>query len=350
MKNKLLDFESSHVVILKSAKEHDIKGYNDWQKKYIKSPFFPNGVPKQPQITYKNKGWISWGHWLGTGSISNVERNKGFKSYNDAKNWIKKNTTVTSKKQWYKYVESGLLPESIPVNPQRTYKGRGWHSWQEWLDTDNVRGGYSCRKYTANFEFFKTWSSDMAYVLGFWWADGCMKDHRRFSIYQHNKDKYILDNILSVMESDYPIAHDKRNCCYFEIGSKILCDSILKLGGKCRKSHDIDFPLDMPLDFAADFLRGHFDGDGCITFDKNCRKHFAYISSASPFFMNALRIHLANVGIKISHVSASISVKMNAENTIKFGNYIYYPGFNQKLTLVRKLSIYQGITGFGHML
>jgi predicted helicase len=25
----------------------------------------PKNIPSRPEVTYKNKGWISWGHWLG---------------------------------------------------------------------------------------------------------------------------------------------------------------------------------------------------------------------------------------------------------------------------------------------
>lgn len=26
----------------------------------------PENIPSRPEVSYKNKGWISWEHWLGT--------------------------------------------------------------------------------------------------------------------------------------------------------------------------------------------------------------------------------------------------------------------------------------------
>ena len=62
-------------------------------------------------------------------------------------------------------------------------------------DPETVR--LTCHKYTINEDFFKTWSDDMAYILGFIWSDGCMHggDDYAISITQHKKDKYILKNI-----------------------------------------------------------------------------------------------------------------------------------------------------------
>ena len=39
------------------------------------------------------------------------------------------------------------------------------------------------RKYAVNDDYFKEWSHDMAYILEFWWADGCIYKNE-FSIAQ----------------------------------------------------------------------------------------------------------------------------------------------------------------------
>ena len=46
----------------------DLKSYSEWRE-YCKSDGKPDDIPKNPQVVYHNKGWISWGDWLGTGHI-----------------------------------------------------------------------------------------------------------------------------------------------------------------------------------------------------------------------------------------------------------------------------------------
>jgi len=35
----------------------------------------------------------------------------------------------------------------------------------------------------------------MAYILGLWWADGCIYGGKMFDITLHNRDKYILKKV-----------------------------------------------------------------------------------------------------------------------------------------------------------
>ena len=50
-----------HALGLKSSTE-----WKDWAK----SGKRPNNIPASPSGVYKNKGWKSWGDWLGTGRIA----------------------------------------------------------------------------------------------------------------------------------------------------------------------------------------------------------------------------------------------------------------------------------------
>ena len=49
----------------------------------------------------------------------------------------------------------------------------------------------NARKWNINQDYFKTWSHNMAYVFGFWCADGCIYGGKMFDITQSKKDKYI---------------------------------------------------------------------------------------------------------------------------------------------------------------
>jgi len=335
---KMLDFKDAHRLILRDIQDKNISCYNEWQNKYIKSPDFPHGVPKQPQITYKNKGWVSWGHWLGTGNVSNVKKRVGFLSYEDAKEWIKKDVKkyeINSKNKWFNnYASSKLIPNFIPSYPYKAYKCKGWVSWGDWLGTKNRSGGFHSRKYVINYDFFSQWSEDMAYILGFWYADGCIKDNRRFSIYQHKKDKYLLRNMLNAMSSDYPIHDDKRDCCYFEVSSRKICDDVKEIGGICRKSLTMSLPL-IPQNFFKAFVRGYFDGDGCITYDSCSSKYMSYITSGSKKMLIQIKDELGAIDIK-GNINNQCSIKFSALNTIKLGEFMYNDIDENTLKLNRK--------------
>jgi hypothetical protein len=144
----------------------------------------------------------------------------------------------------------------------------------------------------------------MAYILGFWFADGCITKGRIFSIKQHKNDIYLLDKINKEMQSTYPIRQENNSCC-FEINSKIIYDDIINLGGKERKSLDVEFP-DVPKKYLPDFIRGYFDGDGTISegrMSKNgsyCGYKAAICSGSKGFiskFKNILEENIPGISI-----------------------------------------------------
>lgn len=86
--------------------------------------------------------------------------------------------SIDTERKWQYQNEYGYKrPSNIPYSPNIAYKNKGWISWGHWLGTNNIRG--QLKKYTVNHNFFKKWSRDMAYVLGFWWADGYIRKRLR---------------------------------------------------------------------------------------------------------------------------------------------------------------------------
>jgi len=139
------------------------------------------------------------------------------------------------------------------------------------------------RKYKVNDLFFKRWSNNMAYILGLWFTDGNTDGVSDFSISQHKRDKYILINILKEMGSNNPLHLDKNNYS-FRIYSKEIVSDILKLGGCSRKSLVVDFPK-IPRKYLSSFIRGLWDGDGSISYNKHAKGYFSYFTSGSKRFI-----------------------------------------------------------------
>jgi len=112
----------------------EIKNQRDWTT-YCKSEKQPHDIPSRPDKIYKNKGWVNYGDWLGTGMIRH--RDRKYWEYAKARDYVQKleikNTTI-----WRQYVKSGKLPKQIPADPMNVYKNKGWVSTGDWLGTDSV--------------------------------------------------------------------------------------------------------------------------------------------------------------------------------------------------------------------
>jgi len=120
---------------------------------------------------------------------------------------------------------------------------------------------------TLNQDFFKTWSSEMAYVLGFFVADGNMIKNKRgahfIAFYRTDKDiiekiKFLLKSSHKISAKDRRIENPKWKLAYqLQIGSKEVFDDLTKLGMTPNKSLTIRMPK-VPIQFLSHFLRGYF--------------------------------------------------------------------------------------------
>jgi hypothetical protein len=174
----------------------------------------------------------------------------------------------------------------------------------DWLGNPLNKGQ---RQYNINDDFFKKWSNNMAYILGFWWADGNIhisNGSYRFSIAQ--KDRYILESILEEMNCNPKpiriIGKSKNHCYNFSIYSKAIVTDIMSLGGTENKSLTTKFPL-IPPQYLSDFIRGYFDGDGCIYFCSHLQAYKSKFTSGSKDFIYKLHEHLTG---SIPHLNGSI--------------------------------------------
>lgn len=114
----------------------------------------------------------------------------------------------------------------------------------------------------------------MAYVLGFFAADGTMIANNRGAhfIEFHITDKEVLVQIRSAVGSNHKIATRKRNPKHktgyrLQIGSKEWFKDLTALGFVPNKSLVMRLPP-VPPKLFGHFVRGYFDGDGCVHFKK----------------------------------------------------------------------------------
>ena len=124
------DFESAREFA-RSLKLKTRVEFQEYVRKYN-----PVDIPNAPNITYKDKGWVSWGDWLGTGRIG---RNTIFRDFESAREFAR-SLNLKNQTEWFGFCKSGNKPDDIPSSPKQTYKDKGWKGYGDWLGTGNVRG------------------------------------------------------------------------------------------------------------------------------------------------------------------------------------------------------------------
>lgn len=106
----------------------NIKSSTQW-KKFRNDNEIPSFLPLNPWHTYKNKGWLGWGDYLGTGNVSN--KDKVYLPYDEAEKIIH-TYSLKNNKEWREFIKNNKNL-GIPSSPDKTYKDKGWVSWYVWL-------------------------------------------------------------------------------------------------------------------------------------------------------------------------------------------------------------------------
>lgn len=155
-------------------------------------------------------------------------------------------------------------------------------------------------KYNKNEDYFnKIDTEDKAYFLGLLYADGYIGSvsnlktgvivpRNTITLALQLRDEHILKDFINCLKSNYPIYsinnsnkskkwQDQRAVT---ISSFKMKQDLLLLGCMERKTFLLNFPTkeQVPEHLIHHFIRGYFDGDGCIWIGK--RKQFTFNDSA----------------------------------------------------------------------
>lgn len=182
----------------------------------------------------------------------------------------------------------------------------------------------------------------MAYILGYFAADGTMYRNMRGSHYIAftSTDKELIVLVKDIMKISnkievYQSKQKNRKLRYnIQIGSKKLFARLLEMGFTPKKSLTLNYPF-IPNKYFKHFLRGYFDGDGCASFAfyrrkdrKGLRRVFNIrIRSGSKNFIEGLQKQIANItsiekGQLYFH-SKAYELVYSSQNVIKLYSFIY---------------------------
>jgi len=125
-------------------------------------------------------------------------------------------------------------------------------------------------KYAINRTFFdKIDTEEKAYILGFLYADGYNHEKRGcVKIRLHIQDEELLIRIrnLIFIDKQRPLYYSKnRSQCELVIDNKYMSKQLALLGCVQAKSFKLKFPEFLNVNLIPHFIRGVFDGDGCIS-------------------------------------------------------------------------------------
>jgi len=151
-----------------------------------------------------------------------------------------------------------------------------------------ARGGgkycsWACRRGNCraiNIDFFKAWSPEMAWVLGLYFADGCVHKGKGWNISLVSCDFSLLDKVRGHMQSAHAITSN-RSWYQFQIGRTEIAQDLIELGLLPRKSLVMCFP-DVPDMLLPHFIRGYMDGDGCLMY-KGPYLHTVFTCASTSF-------------------------------------------------------------------
>ena len=189
-------------------------------------------------------------------------------------------------------------------------------------------------------DFFKKWSPEMAYVLGFFAADGYMTLNCRGGHFWNIQitDRDILEGIKKAIKSEHKISTRTRKgneqiIYRLQIGSKEMCNDLLKLGFTPNKTKSLSVPH-VPKKYFAHFVRGYFDGDGNVWIgyvhkdrETKLRTIRTVFTSCSRTFLEAMQEQLEGFGIHKGVLSKGrgnyYRLTYSVANSLKLSDFMY---------------------------
>lgn len=205
--------------------------------------------------------------------------------------------------------------------------------------------------------FFKSWSPETSYVLGYITADGCIVvDKRRkknpFALNITSAEKDHLHRIRKALSSTHKISEKSggySDTAYqLQFRNPVICEDLIKLGILPRKTYNLN-PIKVPEKYFSDFVRGFFDGDGTVYIYKvngtpQIKASFVNPSSIFTGDLNRrlcknLNIPRKNIHQETKRKSILYSFCFYIDDCEKLGRFMYRN--NPSLYLPRKYKIFE---------
>jgi intein-encoded DNA endonuclease-like protein len=212
----------------------------------------------------------------------------------------------------------------------------------------------------VNKDFFKKWTKDMSYVLGFFAADGYITLNKRGANFWSIQitDKDLIYKIRDCISAEHKIGErvgkgNNKNLYRLQIGSLEMCEDLRGLGYRENKTKSLSIP-NVPQKYFSHFVRGYFDGDGNVWMGFLHKERpkpdlviFSSFTSCSVEFLLNLKSKLNEAGLSggsiIKNKENYCRLSFSTKDTLKLF-YFMYNGIDLKkdgLFLRRKTVVFE---------
>lgn len=135
-------------------------------------------------------------------------------------------------------------------------------------------------KHKCNEEYFNNVKNEkQAYLLGFLVADGNVCLTQGYKISLTSIDFEIIKNFKKELNATHPIRKRKDGSWEIILSSKKLVDGLKQYNCCERKSLTATWPKKLKPKLYQHYIRGLFDGDGGIGFDKRKNAFWCFVGS-----------------------------------------------------------------------
>lgn len=157
--------------------------------------------------------------------------------------------------------------------------GLNREDWVKW--TDGEHG-----KYTYDKTYFDAVDTpDKAYILGLLYADGWNTDKSTHAvgISLKARDGYLLEKIGQKLQYTGPVRYGKtRDMAELTIGFRYFSEQMKGWGLVPNKTFVLTYPTWLSPALHGDFVRGFFDGDGCVTISRK-KMRISFVGASIDF-------------------------------------------------------------------
>lgn len=172
------------------------------------------------------------------------------------------------------------------ANICRRLKKAGIKVTRDYSKARHIRTG----RYQIDLDFFKQIDTEeKAYFLGVMYSDGSVSEDQ---FYLKLKDEDVVRKFKEALKCENPIKHNEIPYYNYilQISCREMCQDLINWGCTINKTRTITFPnIDKSL--YRHFIRGFFDGDGCIRVGVTKSKcHFDIVSASRTFLLQLKEI------------------------------------------------------------
>lgn len=188
------------------------------------------------------------------------------------------------------------------------------------------------RRIKSNY-FSEIDTPEKAYWLGFLFTDGCVDHYQstgRIRLQLQEQDLEILEKFKEDLGLDCKIIYDTRSnstCCSVEFTDEQIFNDLSKYNIVPRKTYSVDrIPYNkIPDEFLPAYALGLFDGDGSLSYSKDC---------STDVTINYTAYHESEVQDFQSLINSLANIKKNNKNFFTSAWHTQWRGRLQVLSIL----------------